>query len=149
MSPPIDPIDFLIRTQLIEYHDIFKSRGDVLDHMFFVLGSGYGWKDGGLVEKVPELPLEPNWDMFPGQRERHFLSKEEARRQINARATDVTIACPYPICEGVPFFEVPDNVQLPYLKAALEIGSLRLMMKPDDLVKVQLENLFGMLKARQ
>ena len=151
MSPPIDPIDAWIRDQLVKYNDIFKSRGDVLDHMFFVLGSGYCWKGGELIEDVPEVPEteEPIWRQSQKLKERYDREKEEATHQIGTRATDITIRCPYPVCEEVPFFEVPDDVQFSYLQAALEIGTVRLVEDPDDRIKVQLVKLFGMLKEKQ
>jgi hypothetical protein len=36
------------------YPDLFRTRVNVIEHLFFVIGNGYRWVDGGLVETNPE-----------------------------------------------------------------------------------------------
>ncbi len=43
-----------IRELLLEYPSLFKSRGDVLHHLFCVIGNGYEWVDGELVSRYSD-----------------------------------------------------------------------------------------------
>jgi hypothetical protein len=44
---PIDDLDLHIRQALATYPMLFKTRKDVLQHIFIVLGSGYEWGEDG------------------------------------------------------------------------------------------------------
>lgn len=46
------PLDRLVRELLFRFPPIFRTRWDVLRHLFLVIGNGYEWVDGQLVAVV-------------------------------------------------------------------------------------------------
>jgi hypothetical protein len=44
------------------WDSIFKTRLDVIDHLFFVIGNGYEWLDGALINTSPEDYLSSKED---------------------------------------------------------------------------------------
>lgn len=51
-KPNIDPttLAFAIREAKLAYPSLFGSAASVLNHLYLVIGNGYDWVDGGLVE---------------------------------------------------------------------------------------------------
>lgn len=54
-------LDALIKEMMEEYYDsIFPTREDVLNHLYCVIGNGYEWIDGKIVDPMPT----PRQNMF-------------------------------------------------------------------------------------
>lgn len=95
----INNLDLHIRKVLANYPTVFKTRLDVLHHIFIVLGSGYEWRgnelytmDDGELDKLPPIKHLP---------------------------PDYLNAYPYP-SPGI-IRELPDNARPEIRQAALEI----------------------------
>lgn len=120
------PLEELISRSLTDYPDLFPDRRYVLDHLFCVIGNGYEWCRGGLV------------DRFPGLRdvEREFHKKrEEELEQIEQSV--IKILGPdaidrqekefkiYPIhSEYSHICTIPKNVRDDYIDGIIEIIEL-------------------------
>lgn len=73
-----------------------KSRRKALNQLYLVLGNGYEWVDGRLVEKWPSKP-------HPGE------------------AQNFDEFHPYPLTQGAAITELPDDIQPDWLQGAREI----------------------------
>lgn len=40
------------------YPSLFQTRADVINHLFFVIGNGYRWSNGELIDDDPAMTLE-------------------------------------------------------------------------------------------
>jgi hypothetical protein len=47
-------VDETVRTSITRYPSLFATRGDVLHHLFLVLGNGFAWHKGEIVNTFPE-----------------------------------------------------------------------------------------------
>ena len=45
-------VELTIQDCFDNYPGLFKERVDVLNHLFCVIGNGYDWKNGELVDNV-------------------------------------------------------------------------------------------------
>lgn len=78
---------------LIKYPMLFKTKGDVFEHLFLSIGNGYEWENGGLVEVCDALKDdEPCWadENYDGSKDSDFIREVmqrhhvlDARRQNN------------------------------------------------------------------
>lgn len=50
-----------IQTLLLNYPTLFKTRMNCLEHMFLVVGSGFDWVDGELVDPRMVMKAEPTY----------------------------------------------------------------------------------------
>jgi len=66
-----------IRWALLSYPSLFQTRGDVLTSLYFVVGNGYDWIEGQLIDKF-----------FDPQRSETFLE------EIHQLATEFTASFP-------------------------------------------------------
>lgn len=48
-----------VRTSILTFPGLHKNRSDVIQHLFFVVGNGYEWRNGELVSK--SSVVEPFW----------------------------------------------------------------------------------------
>lgn len=46
----LSKLDALVRSLLLRYPSLFGTRWDVLSHLYLVIGNGYEWSNGELVE---------------------------------------------------------------------------------------------------
>jgi hypothetical protein len=70
------------------WKSIYRTRLDVLDHLFFVIGNGYAWLDGGIIctsgyeEEVPQQePLPPDAPVY-GSEAYYQLGDRRLERRI-------------------------------------------------------------------
>jgi len=68
-------VENTVRTTLLEYPRIFRNSLDVYNHLFCVIGNGYEWINGELVEPYLKYP-------------KNGLSKEQALKKIFTRAIE-------------------------------------------------------------
>lgn len=52
-------VELTIQEMFDSYPTLFKERADCLDHLFLVIGNGYEWVNGELVEDCWECNLTP------------------------------------------------------------------------------------------
>lgn len=88
----------------LRYSDIFPSREDAIHHLFLVLGNGYDWKDGELVDPYPD---EPSWNpTTPTYREALELIENGATAEWTKAEMDGDI-----YCEGKYLARLPADVK--------------------------------------
>lgn len=51
-------VELTIQEMFDNYPTLFKERSDCLNHLFCVIGNGYDWVNGELVEDGEDYPLE-------------------------------------------------------------------------------------------
>lgn len=96
-------VEIIIEDCIARYPTLFGSRTEVLHHLFIVLGCGYRWFSGALVETFPEKQE----DMIPREEAKRIAQRTE---QIND---------PYPWYGSCNLAEMPDDA-LPEWKAAAD-----------------------------
>lgn len=95
--------------QALQYYPlIFKTRIDVLHHLFYVNGNGYGWRDGELVDVC---------DSFKGRKQK--ISDHEAVRR--SKECFFAFGVQYPLSEYSKINTMPSNVKPDWKKGAEEI----------------------------
>ena len=47
-------VEWTVENMIATYPDLFQSRTQALHHLFVVLGCGYRWKDGKLIDENSE-----------------------------------------------------------------------------------------------
>ena len=122
-------LDEQVRRSLVDYVSLFKSRGDVLYHMYFIQGCGFDWIEGKLIEPYPD-PSPSNFHPMTLGLWDHILEKEAREREIaiqelDHRAVDrslVEMTKFNNVGDDGKFFYVPNGVSLDYLQGAIEIG---------------------------
>jgi len=134
-----------IRWSLLMYPTIHKSRGDVLHHMYFVLGNGYEWVDGRLIDRswtqahaekliadglagrdpyarYKEVNDDPVWQlavdkMIARSIKEYRAAQDNIEERLRLRGFG---SKPYPYSKLSMFFEIPEEVDLDYLEGAME-----------------------------
>lgn len=124
-----------VRRCLWHYASIFKSRADVLHHLFYVLGNGYVWEHGELVS-VYDDEYEDRARKQGGlwtNLEQKWQQEEEYNRENIDRLTVETGTLtnePYPpslpqgTMRGVAIHHIPDDVKEDWAAAAEEIRAI-------------------------
>lgn len=89
------------------YPDLFRTRVDVIDHLFFVVGNGYRWVDGVLVEINPD----------PLARIEYQLDADDDG--VRPLPDDGEPRCFYPVSRDYSaVYTVPDDVRPDWLALA-------------------------------
>jgi len=177
---PIQPkpmdLENTIRWAILEYPSICPNRGKVLHHMFFVIGNGYSWVNGQLLQvklhpKDTQTFLDAVYDLEEHLPPRKFRERVEvfdyldikrirgycdARDQIHDRMKNGNFNYhgqehyrPYPVCpDHAAFWCVPVEVHKDYLMGAIEAGKGYLKQKTSSEVIKQLSHLKQMLADR-
>mgnify|MGYP006921415738 CR=1 FL=1 len=124
---------------LKDYPSLFQNRTDCFDQLFCVLGNGYEWENGELVDQFKPTPtfikekkkrkakeskiLRESILHLDGNLERYYriYPKTPTNKQVAIRYE--TIDCHnriwYPIeSQYTPLFNIPDNVKLDWAEAA-------------------------------
>jgi hypothetical protein len=144
-------LDETIRDCVHFYPSLFESRISALDHLYCVLGNGYDWQDGVLVERGTYKPFEPMVrlehqrqareeefsDALSGVLSDWYVKRAAVIRRVheNEQAI-VTGAMNYTLVGKHGFYpltaiscprhlsEVPDDVQPDWLAGAVEVAEL-------------------------
>ena len=132
------------------FPSLFRTRVDVLDHIFFVIGNGYEWLDGAIVCTTPEdfvaLPkrekqpwpesfkklLEtgsPDEDKGLKDTVRSLMTslygaEEEEEQEQRPLPDDGGARVFYPVCDFSEIMRVPDDVRPEWLALAYEAAIL-------------------------
>ncbi len=119
-------VETTIQRMFDRYPDLFSDRKECLNHLFCVIGNGYEWKRGQIVECGEDDEIEP----FIIEEEKKDYEvkhpKAEQSKENIARWNDRKALYPmayefkwYPLCEFSLINEIPDDVK-PDWKAAAE-----------------------------
>ena len=122
-------VETTIQRMFDRYPDLFSTRKECYNHLFCVIGNGYEWKRGQIVECGVDEEIEPllieeeNRD-YAAQASEHTVAKQS--KENIARWNDRKAMYPmayefkwYPLCEFSLINEIPDDVK-PDWKAAAE-----------------------------
>lgn len=126
-------VDHTVREDIWNYPMLFKSRSDVLHHLFYVIGNGYEWFNGELVDKFPDL--QKNDDHCINNDENHPLLgdihrqwNQEARLIRSEIDERVKLLAPlsgsgnrYPASDVAFIHHLPDDIKPDWAEAAEQI----------------------------
>jgi hypothetical protein len=98
-------VEWTVRDCIAKYPSLFQSRTQALHHLFIVLGCGYEWRKGKLVERHPH----PREDQMPRD-----------AVEILAGHT-MPIERVYPYCDMCNLALLPKNADKDWRAAAEEI----------------------------
>lgn len=112
----------------LRYRDsIFPTRWSVLDHLFCVIGNGFEWKDGLLIERgESEIRLEAY------DRGERITFHAKPPKITNGFVDDDRC---YPMCEYSALCCIPDNVDASWLALAHEAVEHILKITSDEKTK--------------
>ena len=103
----MNSVDLLVENLIAQYPSIFGSRTSVLHHLFLVLGNGFEWHKGKLVDKYKESVADK-------------IPRETAK--LIAKLTH-HIDDPYPWCDLCKLATMPESALPEWRLAAEEIKS--------------------------
>jgi len=140
----IKSFEHSLKVMMLAYPDLFPTPDYALNHLFLVIGNGYDWWNGVLMERPPDdLCREVEKMLVAGRPEeeiRAMVEKDKETRhpipsmmkntiaKLKAAGMDTTglegplvLRDPlraYPMCEYSKLMKVPENVQDDWLEAA-------------------------------
>lgn len=100
------------------WDSIFKTRLDVIDHLFFVIGNGFEWLDGALINISPEDYLSSKEDEKLISLLEKLGLKENKTRPLQDDGLPISF---YPVskyCSNI--CKIPDDVQPDWLNLCKE-----------------------------
>lgn len=118
------------------YSDLYPNRKAIIDHLFFVIGNGYDWLDGCLVNTSPHDHLErparreENKDLYEAVDEVKVLLKSADKDYISFDEEhrmhwEADIHRFYPVSKDFSnICQVPDDVKPDWLELAYEAALL-------------------------
>jgi len=139
-----DTIDRMMRL----YPDLFPTELHCLDQLFLVIGNGYYWEDGQLVNRFERTDDEviSERELFDQEMAQSRAELVEALEKMNDQVMADRILsimeelhaparlCLYTICrEYSKVFRVPDDVEPDWLAAAYKAIGMVLTAKPEQL----------------
>src|ERR1700722_16953955 len=95
-----------------QYHDLFKTRIYVIEHLFFVIGNGYDWLDGAIVSNGPEDYLDSK-ALFETKSQTRPLPDDGLPRRFYPVSKDFSDIC-----------RVPNDVRPDWLALAYEAATI-------------------------
>jgi hypothetical protein len=124
-----------VRNAITCYPSLFATRGDALHHLFLVLGNGYTWHKGEIVNKFPEDEGQPwtperesaSFARIDGNADllRELVDERVQRHQailsnLDAAVQDLTLTREfvYPQFDGALLFTIPEDVTDDWAAAA-------------------------------
>lgn len=87
----LDPksLEFRIKTNALVYPEIFGMRQQAINHLYLVLGNGYDWWDGMLIDKCEEEKvIEVEKMVLAGCKEDEILAYLETVKEPPMRMLD-------------------------------------------------------------
>lgn len=100
---PILSLEDTIRIGYLAWPTLHRTREELLDYMYCVIGGSYDWT--------------PNGQLRAGGR-----NENEARKRIKGVTVPSKVKTSYyPLCDHSPVCKVPDNVRPDYLAGAFEV----------------------------
>lgn len=127
-------VETTIQRMFDRYPDLFSDRKECLNHLFCVIGNGYKWKRGQIVECGADEEIEPfiieaeNRD-YAAQAAEHTVAKqsEENIKKWNERKALYPHCYKfewYPLCEYSLINNIPDDAKPDWKAAADECRKL-------------------------
>ncbi len=114
-------VEDTIKADLIFNSDFYKTRGEVLDRLFFSTGQGISWLNGCVFNNMNPKRLLDNIDN----------SDFKPPKDIKKRMKDVNIKYIDTICEYSNINLIPDDVKDDWLNAAFEALDMAIAMDPN------------------
>jgi hypothetical protein len=137
-----DSPDELFPKLFRQWRTIYRTRVDIIDHLFFVIGNGYSWLDGAIVPtsdypEEPSVPAPPDgspevysdafFDLSRSEQrviqEYHYYLREQAT-PIGPLPDDGAPRNFYPVCHYSAILNIPANVRPEWLLVAYEAALL-------------------------
>lgn len=130
-------LEATIQRKMKDYPMLYHNRVDALHGLFMVLGNGYDWYEGELVDDFPEDVERPAM----GDHDDHLKLTRDYRltpaqfHQVNGMAL-ARYALPYPfswydsICGWTPIVEMPEDAKEDWQRGAVEIA-LYILANPE------------------
>lgn len=138
-------LEFTIKASILAYPSLFQIRGQVLNHLFCVLGNGYDWWDGHiretcgdekhegvqkrLLEGVPEEEIRAWIKSKDDERwERNFADLKARLKELGVDFDPPPLSMHpltiYPVCDLCEIMKLPDNIRPDWLAGAEEAVAL-------------------------
>ena len=130
-------VETTIQRMFDRYPDLFSTRKECLNHLFCVIGNGYEWKRGQIVEcgeddEVEPFIIEEEKKDYEVKHPKAEPSKENIQKWNERKA--LYPMCYefkwYPVCEFSLINEIPDDAR-PDWKEAVE--ECKKMLKKDGI----------------
>jgi hypothetical protein len=119
-EPLVTTFEDTLKANIIFSHH--KTKGSVLDRLFFTIGAGYKWQNGCIIQHMNPRKLLDNIENS------HF----EVPEDLETRMQDVDMPSIYPISEGYSSISnVPDDVRDDWLAAAFDALDMAIAIDPD------------------
>lgn len=118
----------VLKNCYIKWKTIFRTRLDVLDHLFCTIGNGYDWLDGSLVETTIEDQSDiEDWrtTASEGLLKNYLEALPELREQLQASFDEIRLEE-----KELPVGPMPDDGRPYHFYPVSEFSSL-LMIPPD------------------
>ena len=165
-----DSPDELFPKLFRRWKTIYRTRVDIIDHLFFVIGNGYSWLDGAMVstsdddrneEKPKVLPppgspeyLSEEFFKLSSKEQRvitdaHYDAEEDALA-IGPLPDDGSFRNFYPVCQYSAILCIPDDVRPDWLAVAYEAALMlrdRQMPAPEKKIHGLVEGHVQVLEA--
>lgn len=132
-------VDKTVRTAILCFPTLFKTRGDVLHHLFCIIGNGYRWHKGELVHMFPEddqpwtaenqrksfAHMGGHADILKEITEKRVKENQAVVDNIDAAVQDLTFTRSiYPQETTAFLFNIPADVTPDWASAAEEAKTL-------------------------
>jgi len=145
MNIDLSSLEDTVKVGLLAYPSLFPTREYVIDHLYCVLGNGYDWEGGALVETCHDgkdaIVVKMLREGKSEEEVRSYVADDEDDKRFNNLMKDVEERFPeykrklfpelerklkiYPICELCPILELPKDIHPDWLAGAEE--ALRLI----------------------
>lgn len=140
-----------VRRMLVQYPGLFQDKGDCFNQLFLVIGNGYEWDGGCLIETARQYDDdEPRWADEDGKRDgdigdvgdseidamimrqRILWAKTENNRirfvlenfEAMFEGPVMALRCVYPVCDYSLLFNMPKDVRPDWRAACDETSRL-------------------------
>ena len=124
-------VETTIQRMFDRYPDLFSDRKECLNHLFCVIGNGYEWKRGQIVECGEDEEIEPFIIEEENKDYEVKHPKAEQSKENLARWNDRKALYPmayefkwYPLCEFSLINNIPDDAKPDWREAAEECKEL-------------------------
>lgn len=134
-----------------DWRTIYRTRLDIIDHIFFTIGNGYTWLDGGIIATSDEKPIRvkhpkgapefatPEFFALEDHQLQHIIMQaamdaREEKMVVGPLPDDGKPRHFYPICEYSDVLNTPEDVREDWLKVVYEAAVVlrdRQSIEPD------------------
>jgi hypothetical protein len=148
-------IELEIYENMTMYPTLVRNRFEALSDLFFLIGNGYAWVNGALVDQYPEERVQQQKvvaDAVAWMKENDLEMYQKSLEMFEAKMKDLSIPEKFYLgplsTKYANFFTVPDDVRRDHIEAALEIGLIYFKLHQEDKkILAQLSKLQKLLVA--